>query len=73
MSNMYRFYDGLLDNEEFICACDMDDLMGEPVIGDFIELPVNADISDQDLYVIKQRIVHDDCIEFFCKLYDWED
>lgn len=73
MSAMYRFYNGLLDNEEFICACDMDDLMGEPVIGDFIELPIAADISDQDLYVVKQRIVHDDCIEFFCKLYNWED
>lgn len=51
----------------------MDDLMGEPIIGDMIELPLNADISDQDLYIIKQRIIYDDCIEFFCKLYDWEE
>lgn len=31
MNNTYRFYIGLLDNEKFICACDIDDLMGEPM------------------------------------------
>lgn len=70
----YRFYIGKLADEQFICACDADDLMGEPMIGDMIELPITADISDPaDLYIVKQRIVHDDCIEYFCKLYDWED
>ena len=47
--------------------------MGEPMIGDMIELPITADISDQDLYIVKQRIIHDGCIEYFCKLYNWED
>ena len=73
MNSTYRFYNGLLDSEKLICACDIDDLMGEPMIGDMIELPINADISDQDLYIVKQRIIHDDRIEYFCKLYDWED
>ena len=73
MNSTYRFYNGLLDSEKFICACDIDDLMGEPMIGDMIELPITADISDQDLYIVKQRIIHDDYIVYFCKLYDWED
>ena len=30
MNETYRFYNGLLDNEKFICSCDIDDLMGEP-------------------------------------------
>lgn len=70
----YQFYIGKLADGQLICACDADDLMGEPMIGDMIELPITADISDQaDLYIVKQRIVYDDCIEYFCKLYDWED
>lgn len=73
MNETYRFYNGLLDSEKFICACDIDDLMGEPMIGDMIELPLNADIGDQDLYIVKQRVINDDCIEYFCKLYNWED
>lgn len=74
MSAMYRFYNGKLADEQFIGECDADDLMGEPMIGDMIELPIAADISEPaDLYIVKQRIVHDDCIEYFCKLYDWED
>lgn len=74
MNGTYRFYDGKLAVEQFICECDADDLMGEPVIGDIIELPIAADISEPaDLYIVKQRIVYDDCIEYFCKLYDWED
>ena len=73
MNETYRFYNGLLDNEKFICSCDIDDLMGEPMVGDMIELPINADIGDQDLYIVKQRVVHDTCIEYFCKLYNWED
>ena len=73
MNGTYRFYNGLLDNEEFICKCNDDDLMGEPAIGDMIELPIGADINDQELYIVKQRIIHDECIEFFCKLYNWED
>lgn len=73
MNGTYRFYDGKLDNEQFICECDADDLMSEPMIGDMIELPIAADINDQELYIIKQRIVYDDCIEYFCKMYNWED
>lgn len=70
----YRFYVGKLSDEQFICECDADDLMGEPTIGDMIELPITANISDPaDLYVIKQRIIYDDAIEYFCKLYDWEE
>lgn len=70
----YRFYIGKLADEQFICECDADDLMGEPMIGDMIELPITANIGDPaDLYIIKQRIIYDDCIEFFCKLYDWEE
>ena len=73
MNGTYRFYSGLLDNEEFICQCNDDDLMGEPAIGDFINLPIGVGELDQELYVVKQRIIDDDCIEFFCKLYNWED
>ena len=51
MNETYRFYNGLLDNEKFICSCDIDDLMGEPMVGDMVELPINADIGDQDLYI----------------------
>ena len=36
MNSTYRFYNGLLDSEKFICACDIDDLMDEPMIGDMI-------------------------------------
>lgn len=67
----YRFYIGKLADERFICACGADDLMGEPMIGDMIELPIDADITDQELYIVKQRIINDDSIEFFCKLHEF--
>lgn len=69
----YRFYIGKLNNEQLFCVCDPDDLLGEPAIGDLVNLPVDADITDQELYIVKQRIINDDSIEFFCKLYDWEE
>lgn len=71
--NTYLFYIGKLNNEELFCACDPDDLLGEPAIGDLVNLPIDADIADQELYIVKQRIINDDSIEFFCKLYDWEE
>lgn len=36
MNETYRFYNGLLDNEKFICSCDIDDLMGEPMVGTWL-------------------------------------
>lgn len=69
----YRFYIGKLNNEQLFCVCDPDDLLGEPAIDDLVSLPIDADINDQELYIVKQRIINDDSIEFFCKLYDWEE
>lgn len=71
--NELRFYVGTLPNEKFCCSCDIADLMGEPAIGDFINLPLDADEIDQELYVVKQRVFNENFIEFFCKLYDWEE
>lgn len=71
--NTYLFYIGKLNNEQLFCVCEPDDLLGEPAIGDLVSLPVDADIDDQELYIVKQRIIGDDRIEFFCKLYDWEE
>lgn len=69
----YRFYIGKLNNEQLFCVCNPDDLLGEPAIGDLVSLPIDADITDQELYIVKQRIINYDSIEFFCKLYDWEE
>ena len=50
MNETYRFYNGLLDNEKFICSCDIDDLMGEPMIGVTIKVKDSktAAITDFD-------------------------
>lgn len=69
----YRFYIGKLNNEQLFCVCNPDDLLGEPAIGDLVSLPIDADITDQELYIVKQRIINYDSIDFFCKLYDWEE
>lgn len=71
----YRFYHGDVGDmdEQFICRCHPDDMMGEPIIGDMVYLPLDVEELDQELYIIKQRIVYDDCIEYFCKMYNWED
>ena len=69
----YLFYQGKLSHEHFLCSCAFEDLMGEPMVGDMILLPIGADIVDQELYVIKQRVIGDEHIEFMCELYNWED
>lgn len=68
-----NFYRNRLGDEDWICSCDMEDLMGEPQIGDMVWLPLDVDELDRDMYVVKQRYVGTDEISYFCKPYNWED
>lgn len=73
---MYRFFNGCPEDSEFICkvkATDPEFPYTEPQIGDFIDLPFDVNPIDRELWVIKNRIVYDDQIEFMCERYIPED
>lgn len=73
---MYRFFRGSLDSPTFISqveATDPEFPYTEPQIGDYIDLPFNADPLDREIWVIKHRAVYDDRIEYYCERYIWED
>lgn len=71
-----RFYRDRLGNEQFIYETTSDMLMAIPDVNDIIELPIydnNEDCSfDTDCYVIKQRYVSPNSIDYFCDFYNWE-
>ena len=71
--NRINFYLGKLGNEDWLCSCDEIDLMGEPNKGDLVWLPVNASDEEREVYVVMQKYISDSEINYFCKLYDWED
>lgn len=71
-----NFYKGRLgaDNEDWICSCNIDDIMGEPQVGDLVWLPFDEpEELERDMYIVKQRYISGNEINCFCKLYDWED
>lgn len=74
---MYRFFNGKLGGERgLICQVDPADPFSpytEPQIGDIVNLPFNVNDLDKEAWVIKQRIVWDDQIEYMCERFIWED
>lgn len=73
---MYRFYRGRLENGKLIAevkATSPEFPYTEPQIGDCINLPFGVDFMERELWVIKQRVIHADMIEFMCERYIWED
>ncbi len=71
--NQLNFYRGRLGHEDWICSCDDFDIADLPNKGDMVHLPVTGEIEDGQMYVIMQRYVAKDEINYFCKAYDWED
>lgn len=68
-----NFYRGRMGNEDWICSCNDFDLATTPEIGDMVYLPLDTeDYMSGDVYVIMQRYVGKDEINYFCKLYNWE-
>lgn len=75
---MYRFFSGRLgtDREKFICQIEPANPLcpyTEPQIGDIVNLPLGANDLDREPWIIKQRVVWDDQIEFMCERYIMED
>lgn len=73
---MYRFFHGKVGNGKLISkieATDTEFPYTEPQIGDFINLPFDANPVDQELWQIKQRVIHNNGIEFMCERHIWED
>ena len=73
---MYRFFRGKVENGKLIAKIDATDPefpYTEPQIGDFINLPFDANELDREPWIIKQRVVWDDQIEFMCERYIMED
>ena len=75
---MYRFFKGRLGTarEKFICQIDPANPLcpyTEPQIGDIVNLPFDANPVDQELWQIKQRVIHNNEIEFMCERHIWED
>ena len=73
---MYRFFQGKVENGKLIAKIDATDPKfpyTEPQIGDFINLPFDANPVDQELWQIKQRVIHNNGIEFMCERHIWED
>lgn len=74
---MYRFFNGKLNHEKGL----IDEVKAtseffpytEPQIGDYINLPLRANDLDQEVWIIKERIVWPDAIEFMCERFIWED
>lgn len=71
--NRINFYLGRLGNEDWICSCDDLDFMSEPCKGDLVWLPLDGKDEDREMYVIMQKYISGDEINYFCKLYNWED
>lgn len=71
--NRINFYLGRLGNADWICSCDELDLMGEPNKEDLVYLPINAEEDEQEMYVVLQKYVAPNEINYFCKPYNWED
>ena len=71
--NRINFYLGRLGNGDWICSCDELDLMSEPNKGDLVYLPIDADDDEQEMYVVLQKYVAPNEINYFCKPYNWED
>ena len=73
---MYRFYRGRIENGKLIAqveATDPEFPYTEPQIGDCINLPFDVNFMERELWVIKNRVIYDDTIEFMCERYIWED
>lgn len=74
---MYRFFNGTLNHEKgLICEVKATSEFfpyTEPQIGDYINLPLDANDLDQEVWVIKERVVWPDQIEYLCKRFVWED
>ena len=74
---MYRFFNGTLNHEKgLICEVKATDEFfpyTEPQIGDYINLPFDANDLDQEVWVIKERVIHNNGIEFMCERHIWED
>lgn len=75
---MYSFFRGRLgtDREKFICQIDSANPLypyTEPQIGDIVSLPFDSNELDRELWIIKQRVVWEDQIEFMCERYIMED
>ena len=73
----YNFYDGRLGRDRLIESFDDEAFYAyflmTPEIGDMVQLPSNKDDIDRTVYVIKQRMVNTDSIDYFVKAYNWED
>ena len=73
---MYRFFQGKVENGKLIAKIDATDPefpYTEPQIGDIVNLPFDANELDREPWIIKQRVVWDDQIEFMCERYIMED
>lgn len=74
---MYRFFDGTLNHEKgLICEVKASSEFApytEPQIGNYINLPPDANDLDQEVWVIKERVVWPDQIEYMCERFIWED
>ena len=74
---MYRFFNGTLNHEKgLICEVKATSVFfpyTEPQIGDYINLPLDANELDQEVWVIKERVVWHDQIEYMCERYIMED
>ena len=74
---MYRFFNGTLNHKKgLICEVKVTDEFfpyTEPQIGDYINLPFDANDLDQEVWVIKERMVWPDQIEYLCERFVWED
>lgn len=74
---MYKFFNGTLNHEKGL----IDEVKAiseffpytEPQIGDYINLPLDANDLDQEVWVIKERVVCPDQIEYLCERFVWED
>ena len=73
---MYRFFNGTLNHEKgLICEVKESSVFfpyTEPQIGDFINLPLEANDLSQEVWVIKERVVWPDQIEYLCERYIME-
>lgn len=74
---MYKFFNGKLNHENGLI-----DEVGEiseffpytePQIGDYINLPLKGNDLDQEVWVIKERVIWPDQIEYMCERFIWED
>lgn len=72
---MYRFFQGKVENGKLISKIDATNPefpYTEPQIGDIVNLPFGANELDREPWIIKQRVVWDDQVEFMCERYIME-